>query len=107
MNQAGTPQAVSAPTIAPAEVPTTYSASPGNQPLARASASSAPVIQAPPMTPPPPSTRPTLGELTSPKPYPCRVLQPPYVGRRLARREDGPLVRGRGRFAADVRPDGL
>jgi carbon-monoxide dehydrogenase large subunit len=30
-----------------------------------------------------------------------------YVGRRLTRREDPPLVTGRGRYAADVKPPGL
>ena len=31
----------------------------------------------------------------------------PYVGRRLSRREDPALVTGRGRYAADVKPEGL
>src|SRR4051812_11155192 len=59
-NQGGTPEASSAPIMLPAEVPTTYSALAGSQPVCRAIASSPPVSQAPPMTPPAPSTRPTL-----------------------------------------------
>jgi aerobic carbon-monoxide dehydrogenase large subunit len=52
------------------------------------------------MTPPPPSTSPTLtAEHTT--------LGLVYVGRRLTRREDPPLVTGRGRYAADVKPEGL
>src|SRR4051812_38900982 len=60
MNQGGTPAAVSAPIIAPAEVPTTKSALPGSQSVSSAIASSAPVSQAPPRTPPAPRTRPTF-----------------------------------------------
>src|SRR5438105_7341358 len=59
------------------------------------------------MTPPPPSTRPTFGWLTTPTHYPWPVERRPYVGSRLARREDGPLVTGQGRYAGDVKPDGL
>src|SRR3954447_24060811 len=63
MNHGGTPDASSAPIMLPAEVPTTYSALAGSQPVSRAIASSPPVSQAPPMTPPAPRTRPTLGPL--------------------------------------------
>jgi carbon-monoxide dehydrogenase large subunit len=35
------------------------------------------------------------------------VPQPPYIGRRLRRVEDEPLVTGKGRYAADVAAEGL
>ena len=60
MNQGGTPEATSAPIIEPADVPTMWSALPGSHSVSRASASSAPVSQAPPRTPPAPSTNPTF-----------------------------------------------
>ena len=60
MNQGGIPDATSAPIIDPAEVPTMYSAPAGSHSVSRASASSAPVSQAPPRTPPAPSTNPTF-----------------------------------------------
>ena len=61
MNQGGTPDAHSAPIIEPAEVPTMWSALIGSQPVSCASACRPPVSQAPPITPPAPSTSPTLG----------------------------------------------
>ena len=60
MNQGGTPAALRAPIIAPAEVPTMNSALPGSQSVSSARACRPPVSQAPPSTPPAPSTRPTL-----------------------------------------------
>jgi hypothetical protein len=60
MNHGGTPAATSAPIIAPAEVPTMYSALPGSHSVSRAIACSPPVSHAPPSTPPAPSTSPTL-----------------------------------------------
>ncbi len=60
MNQGGTPAATSVPTIDPAEVPTMKSALPGSQSVSRASAWRPPVSQAPPSTPPAPSTSPTF-----------------------------------------------
>ena len=62
MNHGGTPDATSAPIIEPADVPTIRSALAGSQPVSVASASRAPVSHAPPITPPAPSTSPTLGE---------------------------------------------
>src|SRR4051794_39255571 len=59
MNHGGTPAATSDPIIDPAEVPTMYSALPGSQRVALAMAYMPPVSQAPPRTPPAPSTRPT------------------------------------------------
>src|SRR4051812_48337453 len=59
MNHGGTPAATSDPIIDPAEVPTMYSALPGSQRVAWATAYMPPVSQAPPRTPPAPSTRPT------------------------------------------------
>src|SRR4051794_18352983 len=59
MNQGGTPAATREPIIDPAEVPTMYSALPGSQRVAWAMAYMPPVNQAPPRTPPAPSTSPT------------------------------------------------
>src|SRR5215210_6209448 len=60
MNQGGTPAAVKAPIIEPAEVPTMWSALPGSQPVWRQIASRPPVSHAPPSTPPAPRTSPTF-----------------------------------------------
>ena len=60
MNHGGTPDASSAPIIAPALVPTIRSAAAGSQPVSVARACSPPVSHAPPITPPAPSTSPTL-----------------------------------------------
>jgi hypothetical protein len=66
MNQAGTPAAMRAPIIETAEVPTMYSALPGSQRVSRARASSPPVSQAPPSTPPAPITSPTFIDVRFP-----------------------------------------
>src|SRR6185437_4703915 len=84
MNQGGTPDAQSAPIIDPADVPTTWSALAGSQPVSRASASRPPVSHAPPSTPPAPSTSPTL----MPPSFIRRIL--PYRGR--SRRVPRPLT---------------
>jgi hypothetical protein len=68
MNQGGTPEAMSAPIIEPADVPTTYSALPGSQLVSRAIASSPPVSHAPPSTPPAPNTSPTFMTVRFPAP---------------------------------------
>src|SRR2546423_10410019 len=62
MNHGGTPDASSPPIIDPAEVPTMRSALAGSQPVSVARASRPPVSQAPPITPPAPSTSPTRGD---------------------------------------------
>src|SRR5205085_3384209 len=62
MNHGGTPEASRAPIIEPAEVPTMRSALAGSHPVSVASASRPPVSQAPPITPPAPSTSPTRGD---------------------------------------------
>src|SRR4051795_6669768 len=65
MNQGGTPAATSPPIMDPAEVPTIRSALAGSHRVSEARASRPPVSQAPPRTPPAPSTRPTrLGDLS-------------------------------------------
>ena len=60
MNHGGTPAASSAPIIEPALVPTMRSAVAGSHPVSVARACSPPVSHAPPITPPAPSTSPTL-----------------------------------------------
>src|SRR5438105_12436343 len=86
MNHGGTPDTSRAPIIDPADVPTTLSALAGSHPVSVARASSPPVNQAPPITPPAPSTSPTRGD-------PLRVIYRtksmklrPWPGARLRRR---------------------
>src|ERR671937_65043 len=55
----GIPDAASAPTTDPAEVPTMCSASAARQPVSASSASMAPMSHDAPRTPPAPRTRPT------------------------------------------------
>jgi hypothetical protein len=61
MNHGGTPPASNAPIIDPALVPRMTSAVAGSHPVPSVTAASAPASQAPPRTPPAPSTRPTRG----------------------------------------------
>ena len=80
MNHGGRPAAVKAPMTEPADVPTMRSALPGSHPVSVASASSAPVSQAPPATPPAPSTSPTFMSptLSATGTFMCR--KPPASG---------------------------
>src|SRR4051795_12696166 len=83
MYAGGIPVAASVPMTEPAEVPTMTSASEQRHPVSDSRASSAPISQEAPTTPPAPRTRPTRMARTVPGSTDC---QPARLGRRVLRK---------------------